>query len=59
MGNTDEIKQIAKDLASGLRKLGSNRAVALSVHVTKELIAELEAKANQLVDELESVGKLG
>ena len=57
MGNSNEIKQIAEDLASGLRKLGPNRAVALSVHVTKEIIAELEAKANQLVDELESSGK--
>ena len=57
MGNSNEIKQIAEDLASGLRKLGPNRAVALSVHVTKELIAELEAKANQLLDELESSGK--
>ena len=54
MGNWNEIKQIAEDLASGLRKLGPNRAVALSVHATKELIAELEAKADQLVDELGS-----
>ncbi len=57
MGNSDEIKQIAEDLASGLRKLGPNRAVALSVHASKELIAELEAKADQLVDELGSSGK--
>ena len=57
MGNWNEIKQIAEDLASGLRKLGPHRAVALSVHASKELIAELEAKADQLVDALGSSGK--
>ena len=57
MGNSNEIKLLAEDIASGLRKLGPNRAVALSVHVTKELIAELETKANQLVDHLELSGE--
>ena len=56
MGNSNEIKLLAEDIASGLRKLGPNRAVALSVHVTKELIAELETKANQLVEHLELSG---
>ena len=57
MGNPNEIKLLAEDIASGLRKLGPKRAVALSVHVTKELIADLVTKANQLVDQLDSSGQ--
>ncbi len=54
MSQNNEIKQTAQELAAGLRKLGPNRVVALSVHKTKALIEELEAKANQLVEQLES-----
>lgn len=54
MSQNNEIKQTAQELAAGLRKLGPDRVVALSVHKTKALIAELEAKAKQLVEQLES-----
>ena len=49
-----EIKQTAQELADGLFRLGPNRVTALSVHVSKELIAELEEKANKLVSMLEA-----
>ena len=55
MSQMNEIKQTAKELADGLKRLGPDRVVALSVHVTKDLIAELEVKANRLVEQLESV----
>jgi len=51
----DEIQAIALELASGLKKLGPNRTVALSVHVSKELIAELEGKANTLVEKVSAL----
>lgn len=50
----NEAKAIAQEIADGLKKLGPNRTVALSVHVTKDLIAELEEKANKLVAQLEA-----
>ena len=53
---SNEPKQTAKEIADGLRLLGPNRVVALSVHKTKELIEELETKANKLVEQLESAG---
>lgn len=52
----DEMKAIAEEIYKGLRKLGPNRVVALSVHKSKELIAELEEKAAGLVKQLESAG---
>ncbi len=55
MSQIEDIKSLADDLASGLKKLGPNRTVALSVHVSKELIAELETKANKLVSQLEGM----
>lgn len=55
MSQMSDIKDTAKELAEGLRRLGPNRVAALSVHVTKDLIAELEQKANRLVEQLESV----
>jgi hypothetical protein len=55
MSQIEDIQSLARDLAVGLKKLGPNRTVALSVHVTKELIEELEAKANALVDQLEGL----
>ena len=54
MIDIDDMKLLAKDIANGLRKLGPNRAVALSVHVSKELLTDLETKANTLVDLLEA-----
>lgn len=54
MSQSNEVKEIARDLAEGLKRLGPNRVVALSVHKSKELIEELEAKANKLVELVES-----
>lgn len=54
MSQSDELKQTAQEIADGLKRLGPNRVVALSVHRTKDLIAELEQKANRLVEQLES-----
>ena len=50
----NEMKETAQEIAEGLKRLGSNRVVALSVHVSKDLIEELETKANKLVLLLES-----
>jgi hypothetical protein len=57
MSQIEDMKSLASDLASGLKKLGPNRTVALSVHVTKELIEELEAKAKELVNQLEEMNE--
>ena len=54
MSQNDDIKTNAQEIARGLKKLGHNRSIALSVHKTKELITELEARANKLVEQLES-----
>lgn len=50
----NEMKETAQEIADGLKRLGPNRMVALSVHVSKDLIEELEVKANKLVALLES-----
>ena len=50
----NEIKETARQIADGLHKLGPNRVVALSVHVSKDLIEELEIKAKKLVTLLDS-----
>ena len=50
----NEMKETAQEIAEGLKRLGPNRVVALSVHVSKELIEVLEVKANKLVALLES-----
>lgn len=55
MSQMDDIKSNANDIVDGLRKLGPDRVVALSVHATKELIVELNQKANQLVEQLETI----
>ena len=55
MSQIDDIKSNAAEIADGLRKLGPDRVVALSVHVSKDLIADLEQRANQLVEQLESL----
>ena len=55
MSQISEAKEIAKEIAQGLHKLGPNRVVALSAHVTKDLIVELEGKVNELIVQLESV----
>ena len=50
-----ELAQLAIDIRQGLQKMGPNRVVALSVHKTKELIAELDEKATLLASELSSL----
>lgn len=55
MSQKDEIQAIAAELARGLKKLGPNRTVALSVHVSKELIADLETKANILIEKVSAL----
>ena len=50
----NQMKETAQEIADGLQRLGPNRVVALSVHVSKDLIEELEVKANKLVALLES-----
>ncbi|MFT7684912.1 MAG: hypothetical protein ACI9FB_000253 [Candidatus Azotimanducaceae bacterium] len=52
MSQENDIKVNAEELYKGLRKLGPNRRIALSVHKTKELLAELEEKAAKLVEQL-------
>ena len=51
----NELAQLAVDIQQGLQRLGPNRVVALSVNKTKELIAELDAKATLLASKLSSV----
>jgi chloramphenicol 3-O-phosphotransferase len=51
MSQKDDLLANAEELQDGLRKLGGNRVVALSVHKSKELIAELEEKAEKLVQQ--------
>jgi hypothetical protein len=48
-----ELKANAQEIASGLKKLGADRVVALSVHKSKEIIAELEVKIAKLIDQLD------
>ena len=55
MSQMDDIKNQATEIADGLRRLGPNRVVALSVHVSKDLIAELEQKANSLVEQINTL----
>ena len=50
----NELAQLALDIQQGLQRLGPDRVVALSVHKTKELIAELDSKATLLASELSS-----
>ncbi len=55
MSQMDDMKSNANDIVNGLRKLGPDRVVALSVHVSKDLIVELHQKATQLVEQLEAI----
>jgi len=56
MSQVDDIKANAMAIRKGLKKLGPDRVVALSVHKEKELIEELEQKADRLLAQLESLG---
>ena len=55
MSQIDDIKANAQEIRKGLKKLGANRVVALSVHKSKELIAELEERADKLLKQLDQV----
>ena len=54
MSQSNDIKTNVEEIYKGLRQLGPNRKLALSVHKSKELIAELEEKAGKLLEKLES-----
>ena len=54
MSQLDEAKTVAKQLQNGLARLGEGRTIALSVHKSKELIAEMEDQIAKLIDQLES-----
>ncbi len=54
MSQVADAKQTAQELAEGLKRLGPDRVVALSVHKSKDLIKDLEEKAKKLVAQLES-----
>jgi hypothetical protein len=56
MSQLNEAKATAAEIQNGLARLGEGRTVALSVHKSKELIAELEEKTAKLVALLESAG---
>ncbi|XOV87422.1 MAG: hypothetical protein ACFHX7_21110 [Pseudomonadota bacterium] len=56
MSQIDDIKANATEIRKGLKKLGPDRVVALSVHKSKELIVELEARADKLLQQLEALG---
>ena len=55
MSQKDEMKAITEDIQAGLKKLGDRRVVALSVHKTKELVAELESKIAKLAQQIDSL----
>lgn len=51
----EEIKEMAQDVQDGLKRMGASREVALSVHVTKDLVAELEEKMGLLAEKLDGL----
>lgn len=55
MSQIDDMKANALEIRKGLKRLGANRVVALSVHKSKELIADLEQRAEALLKQLEEV----
>ncbi|MEJ6593365.1 MAG: hypothetical protein QNL99_15410 [SAR86 cluster bacterium] len=55
MSQKDDMKANAVELQKGLKKLGENRVVALSVHKSKELIAELEVTVAKLVQQIDGL----
>lgn len=55
MSQLDDIKTNAEEIHKGLKRLAPDREVVLPVHTTRELLADLEAKAAKLVDQLEAL----
>jgi hypothetical protein len=56
MSQLDEAKATALQLQNGLARLGEGRTVALSVHKTKELVAEMEGQIAKLITHLDGAG---
>lgn len=54
MSQQDDMKANVEAIAKGLRSMGANRVVALSVHKSKELVAELEERTAKLLEQLEA-----
>lgn len=50
-----EAKENALAIQKGLRSIGANRAVALSVHVSKQVIADMEERIASLIDQLDKL----
>lgn len=55
MSQIDDIKASAEEIHKGLKRLAPSREVSLPAHTTRELLAELEAKAGKLVEQIESL----
>jgi hypothetical protein len=56
MDNTlEQARENALAIQKGLRSIGANRSVALSVHVTKATIAEMEERIASLIDQLDAM----
>ena len=51
----EEVKENAMAIQSGLKSIGANRTVALSVHVTKEVIADMEERIAKLLEQLDNL----
>ena len=51
----EQAKENALVIQKQLRSLGANRSVALSVHVTKATVAELEERIANLIAQLDDL----
>lgn len=56
MSQMDDIKAEAQAIQAGLKRMGKNRVVALSVHVHKEVVDELEERVARLLALLDAMG---
>ena len=56
MSQLDEAKATALQIQNGLARLGEGRTVALSVHKSKELIAEMEGQIAKLIIQIDGAG---
>lgn len=50
-----ELKENALAIQQGLRGIGANRAVALSVHASKQVIADMEDRIAKLIEQLDQL----
>lgn len=51
----EQARENALAIQKGLHSIGANRTVALSVHVTKATIAEMEERIEKLIAQLDSL----